>query len=232
MRLILEPGDLSLYVANQVSNFFPDISVGGREFSSFIDRTLERLDFCFSRIHIKYYAEDGAAVFNHLNTNHYASFLYFLSNTIYRETGDPTLAEKVFALNKALHGLDLFYEVEMPDVFMLVHPVGAVLGRAKYGNYLCVYQGCSVGADLDGVYPTLGEGVVLFGGSRVIGDSLLGDNCWIAPNAVVMDTEVPKDSIVFGLPPDTATKPARHRVLERIFGITETEPPTEGEEIA
>ena len=218
MRLSIEPGDLSLYVANQVSNLFPDRSVGGGEFSPFMDKTLERLDFCFSRIHMKYYIDDGATVFNHLNTNQYASFLYFLSNTIHREKGDPGLAERVFALNKALNGIDLFYEVEMPDVFLLVHPVGAVLGRARYGDFLCVYQGCSVGADLDGVYPILGEGVVLYGGSRVIGNSRIGDNCWIAPNAVVLNAEVPSDNIAFGLPPNMETKPASHNVREKIFG--------------
>ena len=218
MRLSLERGDLSSFVAEQVSRSFPDRSVNGGELSNFVDRALERLEYSFSRINMKYYSEDGVAVFNHLNTNHYASFLYFLSNTIHRENGEESLAERVFALNKSLHGLDIFYEIEMPDVFLLVHPVGAVLGRAEYGNYLCVYQGCSVGANLDGVYPTFGEGVVLFGGSRVVGDSRIGDNCWIAPNAVVLETNVPANSVAFGLPPDMATKPCRHDVFERMFG--------------
>ena len=223
MRLSIEPGDLSSYVAGQVSDFFPDSTVAPSDLSGFVDKALERLEFSFSRIRMKYYFEDGTTVFNHLNTNQYASFLYFLCNTLFQEKAEVSLAEKIFALNKSLHGLDVFYEVEMPDVFLLVHPVGAVLGRAKYGDFLCVYQGCSVGADLEDVYPTLGEGVVLYGGSRVIGNSRIGDNCWIAPNAVILNAEVPSNSIAFGLPPNMETKPARNNVRKKIFGTEGTE---------
>jgi len=59
-----------------------------------------------------------------------------------------------------MHGIDLFYSVPMPDVFMLVHPVGTVIGKANFSNYLVVYQNCTIGADTD-VYPNFGEGIVL-----------------------------------------------------------------------
>jgi len=219
MRLSLTPEALTRYVADQIPRFFPDRTVTTAHLYRFVDRALERTEYAFSRIHRKYYYEDGSTVFNHLNTDQYASFLYFVGNTIFRENGELDLAEKISLLNKTLHGFDVYHEVEMPDVFLLVHPVGAVLGRANYGNYLCVYQGCSAGANLNNVYPTLGEGVVLYGGARVVGDTWIGDNCWIAPNAVVMDTAVPSGSVAFGLPPNTSTKPARHNVVERIFCV-------------
>lgn len=218
MKLSIGAGELSAYLAAQVTAYFPDGRVSAAALKPYVDSALERTEQSFSRIRKKYYADRGNAEFNHLNTNHYAAFLYFVSNAVFRADGDVRLAEKTFALNKALHGLDIFYEVEMPDVFLLVHPVGAVLGRARYGNYLCVYQGCSVGANLDDAYPTFGEGVVLYGGSRVIGASRIGDNCIIAPNAVVIDAEVPSNTITFGLPPDTVSKPTRHDVLARVFG--------------
>jgi serine O-acetyltransferase len=56
--------------------------------------------------------------------------------------------------------LDAFYEVELPDVFAFQHPVGTVLGRGRYGNYFFVYQRCSVGANVAGRYPTIGESVI------------------------------------------------------------------------
>ena len=41
------------------------------------------------------------------------------------------MKDKLFLLNKALHGCDIYYEVALPSVFLLVHPLGTVLGRAS-----------------------------------------------------------------------------------------------------
>ncbi len=221
IRASLNLGDLSAYLAVQVTNLFPDGPVSPETLRPFVNAALERTEYSFSRIKTKYYSDGEITVFDHLNTNHYASFLYFVSNSIFRENGDIQLAKKVFGLNKALHGVDIFFEVEMPDVFLLVHPVGAVLGRARYGNFLCVYQSCSVGANLDDVYPTFGDGVILYGGSRVSGNSQVGNNCIIAPNAVVIDAVIPPNTITFGLPPGTVSKSTRHNVIAQVFGRTE-----------
>ncbi|NQU61768.1 MAG: serine acetyltransferase [Rhodospirillales bacterium] len=209
MRLSIEAEALASYVAQQVSVFFPDNPVEVADLLSFVNKSLDRVEACFSPIRLPYYFEDGSTAFDHHNTDHYACFLYYLSNTLFRESGDPNLTKRVYALNKLLHSLDIFYEIEMPDVFVLAHPVGTVLGRARYGNYLCVYQGCTVGANTDGVYPTLGEGIVMYPGSQVVGDCRIGDNCWIASNALVMDTNVPSDSIAIGQPPNFEIKPSR-----------------------
>ena len=47
---------------------------------------------------------------------------------------------KLFVLNKALNGIDLFYEIELPEVFFIGHSVGIVLAKARYGNRLVLYQ--------------------------------------------------------------------------------------------
>jgi len=103
-------------------------------------------------------------------------------------------------------------------VFLFQHPVGTVLGRARYADHLVVYQGVTVGSNLDGDRPQLGDGVVLFGGSRVIGRARLGANTWVAPAAVVMDIELPGDSVVFGMPPATQSRPTRRDVVRDVFG--------------
>ena len=166
---------------------------------------------------MKYYAADDV-FFDHLHTDHYATFLYFLSNTVYRREGPTPLAARVYALNKALHGLDAFYEVELPDIFFLQHPVGTVLGRANYADYFCVYQRTSVGSSLDGSRPTFGEGVVMYGGSAVIGRCTIGDNCWLSVNTLVMDSDVPSNSLVFGASPGLVVKPTSRDVRRDVFG--------------
>ena len=75
------------------------------------------------------------------------TYLWFLSNTIWNDTQDSTIPTALSYLNKVIHSVDLFYSVPMPDIFLLVHPVGSVFGSAKYSNYFVGYQNCTIGAD-------------------------------------------------------------------------------------
>ena len=131
--------------------------------------------------------------------------------------GDPSVATKVYALNKTLHGVDMFYEVELPDIFSLAHPLGTVLGRGKYSDYLLVYQRCTVGSNMDGVYPTLGEGVVMFGGSAIIGDCNVGNNTWLSLNTIVMNKDIPAGSVVFSQAEGNRILPSKRDVVGDLF---------------
>lgn len=177
-------------------------------------RAQQRHERCFRGVGIK-----GATVdVDPTHTDHYAAFLYFLANALYRD-GNIELASKVYGINKALHALDIFYEVELPDVFAFQHPVGTVLGRGKFSDYLFVYQRCSVGSNLDGVYPTIAEGVVMFGGSSIIGACSVGPNTWISVGALVMDEDVPGNCVVFGSSPNLVVKPTERDVRRDIFRL-------------
>jgi len=220
MRTTLSPEELKRYVAAQLSSFFPDTRVDSTALGPSLSHALERAEHCFSRVNQKYFREEGAVRFDHLHTDQYAMFLYLLSNSIHRNGGDERLAAKVYALNKALHGIDVYYEVELPDIFAFQHPVGTVLGRAQYGNYFFAYQRCSVGANLEGGYPRIGQGVVMFGGSAVIGAATIGDGCWLSVGATVLDANIPSRSVVFGRSPDLTVKPTRRDVLREMFRTT------------
>ncbi|HEX2163256.1 MAG TPA: serine acetyltransferase [Thermoanaerobaculia bacterium] len=218
MRTSLPPAELAEYVARQMEVFFPDGPVDRPRLRRGLDLALDRLATCFAGIDLKYYRRDGEPVYDHLHTDQHAALLYLLSHLLHRELGETALATKAYALNKALHGLDAFYEIELPPVFLFSHPLGSVLGRSRYGNYLVIYHQVTVGYDLDGNAPELGEGVVLFGGSRVIGRSRLGDNTWVTPGAIVMDQEFPGDSVIFGVPPATQRRPTKRDVVRDVFG--------------
>lgn len=219
MKISLSPTDLAAYVAGQVSYLFPDRDITGHSLDIYVENALARVEYCFSHIKRKYFFDGEQAYFDHLHTDQYAMFLYFLGNTIYRMEGDLSLASKVYALNKSLHAIDAFYEVELPDIFAFQHPVGSVLGRGKYSNYFYVYQRCSIGANLYDVYPTLGEGVIMFGGSAVIGNCTIGNNCWLSVGTIIMDSDVPSNSIVFGHSPNTAIKATKRNVVKDMFWL-------------
>lgn len=201
-KLSIPPERLGRYVAAQLDRFFDDgHGIQPVKLEPFMSPALERLARCFKNIKKKYFYENGGWVFDHLHSDHYAMFLYLLGNTLHRQKGDARLAAKLFLLNKALHGLDAFYGIELPETFLFVHPVGTVLGRARYGNYFTVYQNCAVGAEGND-YPTIGEGVILYSRSSVLGRSVIGDNVILAANSFVLDSKIPSNSIVVGAYPD------------------------------
>ena len=80
------------------------------------------------------------------------------------------MADRIYYLNKALNGVDLFYEVELPDVFFLDHPVGSVLGQTqRNGDFFSFSQNCTVGNN-KGIYPTIGQNVQMMAGAMIVGD--------------------------------------------------------------
>lgn len=177
--------------------------------SEAMDAALRRAHHCFAHTDNKYYRRHGAVQFNPFHSGQYSIFLYFASNEIFR--ADPVrrqLADKVYYLNKALNGLDLFYEVEMPDIFFLDHPVGSVIGRAKIGERFTFAQNCTVGNN-KGAYPTIGRNVTMMSGAKIVGSCRIGDNVICAGNSYVKDLDVPANSIVFGQSPDNTIKPRR-----------------------
>jgi serine O-acetyltransferase len=170
-----------------------------------LDRALERTATCFEPNKNKYYRKDGALYFSPYQSAQYCIFLYYFANTLWRAGGAGFLCDKLYLLNKMLNGIDLFYQVEMPDVFYTDHPVGTVLGRAKYGRGFGFNQGCTVGNN-KGVYPVIGENVRMYSGSRILGNCRIGDNVIISSGCFVKDTDVPDCTVVFGQSPNLVFK--------------------------
>ena len=216
---------LSNYVSDLVNTHFPDGDlISAVEISEHLSQTLLRFETCISGIQRKYFNINGVMEFNHLNSDHMATFLYLLANTIWKETNNPRIPTKLFYLNKLMNSLDLFFSVELPEVFFLVHPVGSVIGNAHYGNYLAIYQGCTVGA-VDGVYPHFGEGTILFAGSTVLGKTVCGDNVTFAARSFVINSEIPENSVVTGSFPEHKIVASTRTVRERIFDATHVQDP-------
>lgn len=198
--------NLAAYIERQIECFFPD-GGGVSVIRAYATVALERLEFCFKHINAKYFRVNGQSRFDHLNGDQYAMFLYLLANEISKNVGPEPICDKLFGLNKLLHGIDCFYQIELPPVFLFSHPVGTVLGRAEYSDFLLVYQNCTVGSNHRVHYPIIGRNVALYKGSAVLGHSHIGDNCKIAADATVLDTDVPTGSIYFGQKNNYTLKP-------------------------
>jgi serine O-acetyltransferase len=211
----LGKADLCAYVRAQLACAFPD---GARDdVDPVIDSALERLEYCFRRIALPHYNRDGQANFNHLHGDQTASFYYLAANSAFLR-GDVGLAQKFFLLNKAMNGIVCMYDTQLPPVFAFIHTVGTVVGKARYGNYVALFQGVTVGADR-GSLPRIGERCVIYGGAIVAGDSELGDGVVVAGNSAVIHQDVPADCVASGRSPDLVIARRKRDVVAQYFRV-------------
>lgn len=201
---------------NQISNnFFKSID-DEMLITKHLPLVLERFEKNISNIDNKYYyklLEDGSkeAYFDPLHSCQWMLFLYLTANTIYKNEKEKieasrVVCDKIYCQSKNVSGCDLYYEVEMPEIFGFDHPTGSFLGRAKYGNYFTFTQGCTVG-NIDNVYPVIGDHVTMLSGSKILGNSHVGNNCFISEGAVVVNTDIADNSIVEGKGANFIIKP-------------------------
>ena len=128
-------------------------------------------------------------------------YLYLVARIMHERAQDDSyrLKDRLYALNKALHGCSLFYKVRLPAVFFLNYATQVVLGDCTYGENLVVYQGVTVGSYRDKV-PAIGNNVLLMPNSIVSGSTKLGDNVVISAGVVVVNQNVPDNTLVFAGP--------------------------------
>lgn len=176
------------------------------------ENTLAACEENFSHSKNKYYFVEGGGIcrFNPYHAIQYMTFLYYLSHYIYKNANIGQLCDKIYYLNKIFHSVDLFYAIELPAHFGAEHPLGAVMGRAKYSNGFFFYQGCTVGGTRDKqgnlYYPELSENVHMYCNSSILGNSHIGKNVNIGAGCIVKNQDVPDNSTVFGQSPNLIIK--------------------------
>ncbi|MBP9046431.1 MAG: hypothetical protein KBF70_09130 [Moraxellaceae bacterium] len=179
------------YVARQIERVVPD----GFETNSVIDAHLNeallRLQTCINAVKLWQINQ-----FDPLHSSQHCIFLYYLSHTIWKRTARSDVPVRLFLLNKALHAIDCFYEVELPEVFFIGHSVGIVLAKAIYGNYLVLYQNATVGKN-HGCAPTLQDGVILYPNSAIVGKCLVRQGSVISQGVSVINRDTQASSLVF-----------------------------------
>ncbi|CUI04972.1 hypothetical protein [Massilia antarctica] len=207
------------YTCQQVTTFFPGMEAAALErvIATHWDTAMGRLQRCIDQV--KMWPQGQ---FNHLNSSQYCQYLYFLSNSIWREDRSEEglgVATRLFLLNKALNGIDLFYEIDLPEVFFIGHSVGIVLAKATYGSHLVLYQNSTVGKN-HGVAPVLGDGVILYPNSAIVGRCRIGANTAVSQGTGVINRDTPGDCMVFaGTAGALAIKPSKRLLIADFFRL-------------
>jgi serine O-acetyltransferase len=157
------------------------------------------------------YHRNGDVYFDHLHTDKYVTFLYFLSDTIWLEGGNISIPSKIMNLIRIISGMFLSFKCELPAHFIIFHAVGTVIGNAKYGDYLVVSQNCTINTGTrPKEVPILGKGLYLGAGAKIIGDKTVGDYVSIGVGATVYNKEIPNNSVVVNEEGKTVIRIRRH----------------------
>lgn len=206
MTFEISKDDIIKELISQLTSFF---SVSREEtiiLNLLSETVFKRCEINFSKNKNKYYSKSGEAYFNPYHSGQYTVFLYYFSNTVFKnESEHIRLADKIYYLNKIMNACDLFYEVDLPEIFMLDHPLGSVMGRGKFGNYFAFSQNCTVGNNNNN-FPVIGEHVTMSANSMILGNSRIGNNVILGAGACVKDQNVSDDSLVFGSSPNLIIK--------------------------
>lgn len=221
MKTSLSTDGYLALVKKQTENIIPD----GLESKILLDDiqiALDRIKVCISNINLKYFIEDGVPVFDHLNGDQWCMFLYILSNVLYKREKIID-AVKLFNINKALFGIDVFYSTELPEIFYFSHPLGTILGNAVYEDYLVVYQGVTVGSDLDPdggacKYPKIGKGCALLANCTIVGDCQIGENVIFGANSFLKGEIIGDHKIVLGAYPNHSLRENKYNYKDYYFG--------------
>ncbi|MDQ0125878.1 serine O-acetyltransferase [Pseudomonas lini] len=202
---------LNKLIRHQLHNLFILTDPEDEILTRSLTTTLAKTERCFRQSTNKYYRKDEEIFFSIYHSGQYCIFLYLLSRQVFLDNPKHReLADKIYYLNKTLNGLDLYYEISMPEAFHLDHPVGSVMGRATYGNNFTFAQLCTVGNN-KGFFPEIGENVQMFSGAKILGRCKIGDNVVVSANTYIKDTDIPANSLVFGSSPNLVIKPKNSR---------------------
>ena len=193
----LSINDLGNYTSKQLNHFFPDNDlVDLAIIKSSVQMALDKLEFCYQKVKLTHYFDGKDVLFNHLYSDQYVMYIWHLANILWHNTGNKSLCNKLYYLNKALHGLDCMFDTQLPDIFLIFHGVGTMLGKAIYSDYFVALQGCTVGMNR-GKYPVIGKGVSLTAHSSIIGDCEVGNHVTIASHTNVFDKNIDSDTVVY-----------------------------------
>jgi len=114
------------------------------------------------------------------------------------------LARFLSHLSRIINGIEIHPGAKIGKRVFIDHGLGVVIGEtSEIGDDCTIYQGVTLGGTslYKGAkrHPTLGQGVVVSAGAKVLGGFTIGDFARIGSNAVVLK-EVPPNATAVGIP--------------------------------
>ena len=125
-----------------------------------------------------------------------------LSHTLHKK-GYTFAARAISQGAKMITGIEIHPGATIGRGLVIDHGTGVVIGEtAEIGDNCTIYQGVTLGGtgkDVGKRHPTLGNGVMIGAGAKVLGPLTIGDNAKIAAGAVALH-DIPAGSTAVGIP--------------------------------
>lgn len=115
----------------------------------------------------------------------------------------PFIPRVISQINRFLTGIEIHPGAQIGKGLFIDHGMGVVIGEtAIVGDGCVLFQGVTLGGtgkETGKRHPTLGNNVMVSAGAKVLGNIVIGDNCKIGAQAVVLK-DVPPNCTVVGVP--------------------------------
>jgi serine O-acetyltransferase len=103
-----------------------------------------------------------------------------------------------------MFGLEVPANSEIGEGFVITHTVGTVLGAKSIGQNVTIYHQVTIGsASIKNSNtlprPVIGDDVILYVGSKILGDIKIGKGVVVGANSVVLKS-IPDYHIAYGVP--------------------------------
>jgi serine O-acetyltransferase len=132
----------------------------------------------------------------------HAITLHRIAHRVYG-AGWYTLARVISQFSRTLTGIEIHPGARIGRRFFIDHGMGVVIGEtSEIGDDVLLYQGVTLGGtgkDTGKRHPTLGDGVVVGTGAKILGNIRIGDHVKVGAGSVVVHA-VPPHSTVVGVP--------------------------------
>ncbi len=132
----------------------------------------------------------------------HAMLVHRLSHRLWG-AGFKWLARFISHLGRGLTGIEIHPGAQIGRRFFIDHGMGVVIGQtSEIGDDCTLYHGVTLGGtswNPGKRHPTLGKGVVVGAGAKILGPILIGDGAKIGSNAVVVKP-VPAGATAIGIP--------------------------------
>ncbi|MDC7803235.1 serine O-acetyltransferase [Sphingomonas sp. BLCC-B65] len=147
-------------------------------------------------------AARGAAEIAVLYSGLHAIWIYRVAHALWRR-GWRFAARALSQTARWVTGVEIHPGATIGRRFFIDHGMGVVIGEtAEIGDDVMLYHGVTLGGrtrDAGKRHPTLGDGVAVGAGAKILGPITIGAGSVVGANAVVT-RDAPADSVLVGVP--------------------------------
>src|SRR6201988_4513992 len=113
-------------------------------------------------------------------------------------------------------GIEIHPGAQIGHRLFIDHGMGVVIGETSVvGDDVTLYQGVTLGGtgkEKGKRHPTIGNGVVVGTGAKVLGNITVGDNCRVGAGSVVLRS-IPENSTIVGVPGHIVLRNGRRVII-------------------